>query len=212
MQKIAPFFILISSLFFLKKPFKKCHFNTIITFDIMSINETHGFNKIKTFANIAKQFCESQYFDTEHCFLIDMSLPSGKNRFFVYDFNTDSIALQGNVCHGKKSIINGSNKLRYSNELFSNCTSLGKYKIGARGKSKYGLGFNYVLHGLDKTNNNAFNRIVVLHSKDDVANHEIYPITLVTSSGCPSVSNQFLSKLDTVLINKEKPVLLWIFE
>lgn len=73
--------------------------------------------------------------NTGFCFLVDMSIKSGKNRFYIYDFKTNTITKSGLVCHGmgKNS---GEEKPVYSNESGSNCTSLGKkeflIKLGKR--------------------------------------------------------------------------------
>jgi hypothetical protein len=50
----------------------------------------------------------------------------------------------------------------YSNSAGSNCTSLGRYKIGKSYTGQFGLAFR--LYGLDKSNSNASSRFVVLHA------------------------------------------------
>src|ERR1700759_2399948 len=47
-----------------------------------------------------RPFIARHGFNTHLCFLVDMRLPSGKNRFFVYDLDKDSILLAGLVAHG----------------------------------------------------------------------------------------------------------------
>jgi hypothetical protein len=49
----------------------------------------------------------------------------------------------------------------YSNVVGSNCTSLGKYKIGKRSYSNWGINIHYKMHGLESSNSNAFKRHVV---------------------------------------------------
>lgn len=159
----------------------------------------------------ALAFCKKKNMDTNICIMIDMSIPSGKNRIFVWDFNKKSILFEGLCAHG---VGGGSTatKVNYSNAIGSNCTSLGKYKLGARAYSNWGINIHYKMHGLEKTNSNAFKRIVVLHSYDPIPNYEIYPSTLFgQSAGCPVVSNIFMKKADNLLKNKKKPVLLWIY-
>jgi hypothetical protein len=82
-----------------------------------------------------------------------MSLPSGQNRFFVYDLKKDTIKNAGVVTHGRcnQQWLEGR---KYSNEAGCGCTSLGKYKIANSYYGRFGLA--YKLHGLDKTNSNAF--------------------------------------------------------
>jgi hypothetical protein len=137
-----------------------------------------------------------------------MRVPSGKNRFFVYNLKENSIEMAGLVAHGKGPG-NGSDELMFSNEPNSNCTSLGKYKLGRSYSGMFGL--SYKLHGLDRTNSNAFERSVVLHSFCGVPNKEVYPASICMSEGCPTVSPAFLTQLKVLLDNSEKPILLWIY-
>ena len=161
----------------------------------------------------AKQFCNKNKMNTEFCFLVDFSKHSGKNRFYVYSFKEKRILYSGLVCHGigKNST---PQKPIYSNEIGSNCSSLGKYKIGKRAYSNWGINIHYKMHGLEKTNSNAFKRNVVLHSYDYVSKTEIYPshLTMGWSLGCPVVSNNLMKNIDTLLKKTKKPTLIWIFE
>ena len=112
-------------------------------------------------ATQAKDYITEHGFDEKHCFLLDMRIPSGKNRFFIYNLEEDSVEIAGLVTHGS-GIVNNSDTPVFSNAPNSYCTSLGKYKIG---KSYYGkFGLAYKLYGLDKTNSRAFDRFVVLHA------------------------------------------------
>ena len=87
---------------------------------------------------------------------------------------------------------------------------LGKYKIGNRGYSSFGINVNYKLHGLEPTNNNAYKRFIVFHSWG-ISNEEVYPNEISESWGCPAVSNEFMKEMDKVLQDQKDPVLLWIF-
>ena len=83
---------------------------------------------------------------TEYCFLVDMSLPSGKNRFFIYDLKKNSLLHSGLVAHGSCNETFLS-RPRFSNEAKGGCSSLGKYKVGEFYRGKYGKSFR--LYGLD---------------------------------------------------------------
>lgn len=48
----------------------------------------------------ALTFCKKKNMDTNICIMIDMSIPSGKNRIFVWDFNKKSILFEGLCAHG----------------------------------------------------------------------------------------------------------------
>ena len=137
-----------------------------------------------------------------------MSLASGQNRFFVYNINKDSIQQSGLVTHGRCNQMWLEGR-KYSNEPGCGCSSLGKYKIGNSYQGTFGLA--YKLYGLDKTNNNAFKRFVVLHSHDCVPEKEVKD-EICQSDGCPTVSPPFLLQLKSIINNSSKPVLLWIYE
>lgn len=149
-------------------------------------------------------------FNTDYCFLVDMSIPSGKKRFFVYNIKKDSIEFTSLVAHGSGSYTSACNdQLVFSNTPNSNATSLGKYKIGG---SYYGTwGFSYRLYGLDSTNNKAYERAIVLHSDSYVPENETYPRHIYESEGCPIVSPNFLAVLGKYIKTSTKPVLLWIY-
>lgn len=179
-----------------------------------SFTESKGKDKSETMihlnqkALLAKDYIAEHSFDAGHCFLLDMRIPSGKNRFFVYNLEKDSVEIAGLVAHGSGSG-SDSDELTFSNTPNSYCTSLGKYKVG---KSYYGkFGLAYKLFGLDKTNSKAFDRFVVLHAHSCVPNDEISPLPICESWGCPTVSPAFLSRLKTYLDKSKEPILLWIY-
>lgn len=155
----------------------------------------------------ARDYINEHGFDDNHCFLVDMRLSSGKNRFFVYNLDKDSVEIAGLVTHG--SGISNSDAPVFSNTPNSYCTSLGKYKIGKSYIGKFGLA--YKLYGLDKTNSKAFDRFVVLHAHACVPNYEISPLPICESWGCPTVSPAFLTLLQPYIDEAKKSVMLWIY-
>lgn len=160
----------------------------------------------------ALAFCKKNKMDTTIAIMVDMSIHSGKNRIFVYDFKQKEITIEGLCAHG---VGGGSTPTKpvFSNKEGSYCTSLGKYKVKGRSYSNWGINVHYKMYGLEKTNSNAFKRIVVLHSYTPVPNQEIYPHTLFgQSAGCPVLSDGTMRKIDALLKAKKKPVLLWIYE
>jgi hypothetical protein len=164
--------------------------------------------KLEQKATEAKKFILKKGYNPDICFLIDMSLASGQNRFFVYDLQKDTVQSAGLVTHGNcfEYWLEGR---RYSNVVGSGCTSLGKYRIGNFYTGKFG--YSYKLYGLDSTNNNAFERTVVLHSHSCVPDHETSE-EICQSNGCTTVSPAFLEQLKPIINNSKKPVLLWVFE
>lgn len=165
--------------------------------------------KLASRANEARAYTARNKYNTYVCFLIDMSIESGKNRLFVYDLQRDSITSAGLVTHGRcnEDWLRGR---RYGNEVGCGCTSLGRYKIGAAYQGRFGLA--YKLHGQDTTNNNAFKRYVVLHSHECVPAAEVDPYPICQSDGCPTVSQPFLKKLAATIDGSSRPILLWIFD
>src|SRR5689334_5332792 len=68
-------------------------------------------------------------FSTSYCFLIDLELPSGKNRFFIYDLKNDKVISSGLVAHGSCNTY-FLDKVWFSNLPGCGCSSSGLYKIG----------------------------------------------------------------------------------
>lgn len=164
----------------------------------------------------ALQFCRENGYNEDYYFLIDLSLHPGRNRFFVYDFKQKKIAEKNLVTHGSCDVFDENvdkwEKAKFSNRTDSHCSMKGKYKIGKRDYSSWGIKVKYWLHGLEQSNANAEKRVVVLHSWEAVDHEEIYPKLSPLSWGCPAVSNDFMKTLDAKLKLTKKPVLLWIVD
>jgi hypothetical protein len=154
-------------------------------------------------------FLKKNNYNTNICFLINMNIASGTNRFFIYDLKKDSVTDAGLVTHGRCNE-NWLSGRKYDNKIGCGCTSLGKYRIGTSYQGRFGLA--YKLHGLDSTNNNAFKRYVVLHSHDCVPDEQVDPYPICQSDGCPTVSPAFLKKLASIIDASPKPILLSIVD
>lgn len=200
--------IFISSLFINANDFSLTEFidSKLYFFDIDS-------TRLK--AEEAFNYCQSKNMNEDICILIDMSIHSGRKRFFLWDFKKDTIQYDFLVSHGC-----GENPWNrdlskdcpeFSNIDGSHLSSLGKYKIGERGYSNWGININYKLYGLDSSNSNAFNRLIVLHSWEAITDEEIYPNGSSEGWGCPAISNISLKLIDPLLKASAKPVLLWIY-
>ena len=160
----------------------------------------------------ALKYCTTNKLNTSYCILVDMSIHSGKNRLFVYDFKKKEIMIKGLCAHGNGG---GSTAFKpvFSNKVNSNCTSLGKYKLGIRSYSRWGINVHYKMHGLDSTNSNAYKRIVVLHSYSPVPEYEIYPYGLHgVSLGCPVIADLTMIEIDNLIKSGQKNMLLWIYK
>jgi len=162
----------------------------------------------------ALTFCQKKGMSTQFYYLLDLRIPSGKNRFFVYDFTKDTITHAQLVTHGSCDVFTPNpqqwEKAQFDTRVNSHCSMVGKYKIGRRDTSAWGIKIKYWLHGLESTNATAVERVVVLHSWNAISDTEIHPEVSPLSWGCPAVSNSFMRILDAQLQAESKPVLLWI--
>ncbi|MBO6201056.1 MAG: murein L,D-transpeptidase catalytic domain family protein [Chryseobacterium sp.] len=187
----------------------------LIQDSIVVIKHKLDISKTNQKATEALDYCKANNFNTNFCVLIDMSLHSGVKRFFVYDFKKDEVSKQYLVGHGcgtsSWSEDDTKENPSFSNEDNSHLSSLGKYKIGDRGYSNWGVHVKYLMHGLEETNNNAIKRIIVFHSWNMMSDDEVYPKGSPEGWGCPTVSNNAFKETDPLLKNSKKPVLMWIY-
>lgn len=172
--------------------------------------------RLQNKAKEALNFCKKNKMNTNYCILIDMQIHSGRNRLFLWDFKEKRIKESGLCSHGCGDEPWGADETKdtpvFSNQPDSHLSSLGKYKIGKRGWSNWGIHVNYKLHGLDKTNSNAYKRIIVLHSWEAVEKEESYPIGTPEGWGCPAINNDKMKVLDDYLKKEHIPLLLWVYE
>lgn len=192
-------------------------FVTIICCTNISLKDESSTTKDYTsYHKEALQFCKDNNFNEDYYFLLDMSIHSGKNRFFIYDFIGSDITDKKLVTHGSCDKFEENpekwEKAKFSHKENSHCSMKGKYKIGKRDYSSWGINVKYWLHGLEDSNKTAVKRVVVLHSWEAVKDKEVYPKYAPLSWGCPAVSNEFMKELDEKLKVTTKPVLLWIIE
>lgn len=171
--------------------------------------------KVKLKGEEALKFCRTKNFNTDFCILIDMSLHSGVKRFFVWNFNTDSISnkfLVGHGCGSKPWSADGSKESpEFSNEDGSHRSSLGKYKLEGRGYSEWGINVKYLMHGLETTNSNALKRFIVFHSWNLMSDEDVFPKGSPEGWGCPTISNNAMKEIDPIIQKSKKPILMWIY-
>ena len=165
--------------------------------------------KLNAHIRVVAQRALNNKYNTDWAFIIDMSIESGKKRFFVIDLKHQKITDSGLVTHGRCNS-NWLSGRKYSNDVGGGCTSLGVYKVGNAYNGRFGLA--YKLYGLDSSNSNAFQRFVVLHSMECVPEKECFPYPICQSDGCPTVSPGFLKRLEVLLDFAGKPILLYIYE
>ncbi len=180
---------------------------------VPSFDAQQVMKRVKNFELTLKNYAIKNKCNKQYGFLIDMRIPSYRNRFFVYDMKKDSVIDAGLVAHGTGSQPrNRNDDLLFSNVAESRCSSLGKYKISNSYTGIYG--FSYRLIGLDSTNNNALKRAIVLHGHSCVPDLEDtqYGWPICFSYGCPMVSTNYLKRLKGYITKQGKePILMWIF-
>lgn len=172
-------------------------------------------NAIRSKAEQALKFCKQKQLNQNICILIDMSIHSGLKRFFVWSFEKDSLLNSFLVSHGCGESAWGQDFTKenvvFSNAFESHSTSKGRYKIGERGVSSWGVKTKYLMHGLDSSNSNASKRFIVFHSWEAVSNEEVYPSGTAEGWGCPAISNENFKTIDQIIQKEEKALLMWIY-
>ena len=189
--------VIISGLFISAKPFFKDEPNSL---EIERIN--FRIDEMKSMLNAGSKY------NSKIAFFIDMRIPSGKNRFFVYDLQNNKILDQGLVAHGCGSETGIVGNLKFSNVPNSNCTSLGRYSIGNNYNGIFGKA--YRLSGLDETNSNEFMRATVLHHYSAVP-YEEQDRYISRSHGCPMVNEQFFKRIEKIIDSSKSNILLDIY-
>lgn len=214
MKRIYLFFVV----FWMCSCFQEKNRNTIQTVDTPVVAEKKpeaNLSKIKSKAEEALKFCDSKNLSKDFCILIDMSLHSGVNRFFVWDFKNNKISKKYLVGHGcgANAWSKDDSKANpgFSNEDGSHLSSLEKYKLEGRGYSEWGINVKYLMHGLEETNSNALKRYIVFHSWNLMSDEEVFPKGSPEGWGCPTVSNKAMKEIDPMIQKSGKPVLMWIY-
>lgn len=147
-------------------------------------------------------------YSSQKAILIDMKIPSKYYRLFVVDLKTNKVLSKGLCAHGSGSEIAGTDSLQFSNIPNSYMTSLGLYKIGSSYTGSFGK--SYKLAGLEKSNNKAAERAIVLHRYSCVPDEEqYYPIC--NSLGCAMLSENYFEELIPIIDKENKPMILKIY-
>ena len=118
--------------------------------------------------------------------VIDYSLPSSKQRMWIFDVRREQLLYNTYVAHGQNSGMTTPN--HFSNQTSSKETSLGTFVT--RGTYMGSKGYSLNLQGLEKGfNDNAYNRRVVIHGAWYVEPDFIKKSGRAGRSwGCPSIA------------------------
>ena len=158
------------------------------------------------------KYCVKNGYSTEYCFLTDFSKPSGIKRFYIYSFKENKIIHKSLCAQGlgpNRNIFQFKSK--FSNEIGSNYSSLGKYKVGIlRKMSNPFYKKSYNLHGLESSNSNALARGILIHKGN--VEFETFPLPcLPVSSGCFGVSTSMMKHIENIKKQSSKPILLYAY-
>ena len=164
--------------------------------------------KLKQKAREARAYVSKNGMNQDWCILIDYSYDLNTKRFFIYDLKNDRLEESALVSHGYGGNSTDS-YVEFSNVPGSNCSSEGKFRLGIRSYSNWGVHFHYKMHGLENTNSNAYKRYIVLHSYE----YAYCDSPTTASQGCPIVCDDMMNYIDTkVKRSSNKDILLWIYK
>lgn len=178
---------------------------TIIILLSMLFRPKPDLEALRTRAHNLKQYAEANHCNQRIVIMVDYSIPSGANRLFVWDLQSDRLLHSCLVAHGRG---HGNDKfapVRFSNEEGSYLSSLGRCRIAERYHGTYGLA--YRLDGLDSTNSNVRKRCIVLHAHKALPAFQIFPFRIIHSQGCIMVSRKDMVRLDELLRDNQDVLL-----
>ncbi|MGZ3772210.1 MAG: murein L,D-transpeptidase catalytic domain family protein [Pseudobdellovibrionaceae bacterium] len=161
------------------------------TFEFLDLNENKEF-KVKISDNDYKT---AKISNKKYGVIIDFSKPSSERRLFLLNFETGAVEKYF-VAHG----VNTGQDLAtsFSNKTDSKKTSLGFYLTGSTYVGSHGE--SLTLHGLEKSNDNAFERAIVMHGASYVSMDFLDKYGRMGRSwGCPAVSDAIIKKLNPLL-------------
>lgn len=182
----------------------------LLMFIAGNINAPSTNLQAKEHAEAALKYCKANGLRTDYCILVDFGVHSGKNRFFIWDFNKQEI-VYSTICEHGKGGKSTHMKPEFSNKRGSNCSSLGKYYVMNRRHMYNDPSVPcYVLKGMDTTNSNATSRGILIHPS--VAQTPTFPFPLPwRTEGCFGISLRGFEKVKYYKEMSNKPMLLWAY-
>ena len=154
-------------------------FNFILILTLLLLGCDNNYKKYEKFF--------IQYPNYDYYVVVDFSIPSGKNRFFMY--NSEKELVLKSLCAHGSGLRSTEDFPVFSNIIGSNCSSLGYFEV--KGYNEMSSGDpSYILKGLDASNNNAEKRQILIHPYYKIPELEIFPqnIPLGYSKGCFVIS------------------------
>jgi hypothetical protein len=128
--------------------------------------------------------------------VIDFTMYSGRKRFHLVNLKT-GVVESHYTAHGKNSDPENTGFAdRFSNRPGSLMSSLGPYYTGETYKGDFGVALN--LHGQESTNNNAYERRIVVHGSDYVGEGRD---KMGRSWGCPALARDVYERVIGLIKN-----------
>ncbi|WP_374080154.1 murein L,D-transpeptidase catalytic domain family protein [Bdellovibrio bacteriovorus] len=156
------------------------------TFEFLDINDDKTFKVKLIDESTTKKITNKNY-----AIIIDYSKPSSSRRLYFLDLKNGKVE-KYYVAHGVNT---GEDKaVSFSNQMDSKKSSLGFYITGSTYEGKHGE--SLYLHGLEKSNDRAFERAIVMHGASYVSMDFLEKYGRMGRSwGCPAVSEAINEKL-----------------
>ena len=162
-------------------------------------------------AEKALKYAERKGLNSHYCLFLDYGIPSGKPRLFVWSFEEGRVVYSGHAMHGPGNGSTDSVPV-FSNVYGSQCSSVGKFEVTRKRGTRNKTGLR--LKGLDRSNNHAFARGIMIHSSRwvDVNQWRKYiPLNPASCQGCVTVSSRDMAYINRLVGREEGNLLLWAY-
>ena len=137
-------------------------------YQMPKLPDRHNYKTIEKRADRALAFAHRHNMNEHYVLFADYTIPSGRPRFFVWDFQKQRIVASTYVMHGPGG--GSTDKTpRFSNRPCSNCSSLGRFLVTKDRGTKLKRSFR--LKGMDFDNQTAHARGLMIHSSKWVDSH-----------------------------------------
>lgn len=182
---------------------------------VLTLLLVHG--AIRAYSNCKEKeldLCAVSRYGEDVSIYVDFSINSALPRFYVYDNHSKQILSKSKCAHGCGG---GSTITRptFSNEIGSNCSSLGVCRLTTISKIK-GIDMPCIrLEGLSKTNSNVAKRGILIHEAnffgDEISIGLPIPVTKYISQGCFAISTETFKCLQELLRQKKSIYLYSVY-
>lgn len=162
------------------------------TFEFLDLNEEKEFK-----VNLHQEQTTKKIANKDYAVIIDYSKPSSSRRLYFLNLKEGKVE-KYYVAHGVNT--GEDEAISFSNQMDSRKSSLGFFITGSSYQGSHGE--SLFLHGLEKSNDRAFERAIVMHGADYVSLDFLEKYGRMGRSwGCPAVSPAINKKLLPLIKN-----------